>query len=376
MKINIITLHYAHNYGAVLQAYALKHALINMEHEVNIVNYIPKNDAIKYQKNLKSEMRLRYAIHHLKLITWVKEEVQTLQAKVEWKQRVENFNTFINKELISGYMNNQKLSYEEIKKLQVDCFISGSDQVWNSNITGECNPVYYLDFEDNKAKRIAYAASMGKVKVPNETEKNFLGKWLREIDEISVREEELKKMLELEYGIEKIKVVIDPCLLITADDFNQLKQKSNLENEKYQLAYFINEKGLLKENFKDKDKLNDTKIIEIHWKRQLFQKNKNQRNDLAVSDFLWYIDNAETIYTDSFHGVVLSLIFHKNFYAVFDKDTRVEDLLTKVGLIERHILSVENNKEKDISEIQWKYVDSQIEKMRKESLDFLEKALK
>ena len=69
MKINIITLHYAHNYGAVLQAYALKHSLINMGHEANIVNYIPKNDAIKYQKNLKSEMRLRYAIHHLKLIT-------------------------------------------------------------------------------------------------------------------------------------------------------------------------------------------------------------------------------------------------------------------------------------------------------------------
>ena len=51
MKIGIITFQCAHNYGAVLQAYALKEYLKTLGYSVNIINYRPRYIVNAYKKN-------------------------------------------------------------------------------------------------------------------------------------------------------------------------------------------------------------------------------------------------------------------------------------------------------------------------------------
>jgi len=373
MKINIITIQYAHNYGAVLQAYSLKNVLLKMGHEVEIINYIPEKEKNKYTKKLKNEVGLKYAIRHFKINLWISGFITAIFAQKDWNIRYDNFENFIKQNLISNYMDNKKLSLEEIEKINTDCFICGSDQIWNNKITGKCNPIYYLGF-NTSARKISYAASMGNVRKPSDDEKSIIGNWLKEFKAISVREEPFAEMLKEEYNLENVQVVLDPCLLLKAEDFKELINNKKLEEKQYILNYFISESGLLKKLFKKINKFLDKDIIEIHWKKQLFQKNKNQRNSLSVNDFLWYIYNSNVLYTDSFHGVVFSLLFHKNFYAVYEENARIDSLLEKVGLKDRHI-TILNDKEEDITKEQWEIVDKKLEELRNESINYLKTSL-
>ena len=51
MKIGIITYHSAHNYGAVLQAFALQEYLQKQGHDVQIINYKIKEIENYYKKS-------------------------------------------------------------------------------------------------------------------------------------------------------------------------------------------------------------------------------------------------------------------------------------------------------------------------------------
>lgn len=372
MKINIITIQYAHNYGAVLQAYSLKRALKNLGHKVNVVNYIPENEKNKYVKKLRNEVGLKYSLKQRKIWKYFEGLIISKVAQKEWNIRFDNFERFIKSELIN---NSGLKKYEDLCKETTDCWICGSDQIWNKVITGTCNPVYYLDFPQN-VNKISYAASMGNVEKPSSEEKETIKKWLNNFDAISVREQSLKDLIEEEYNLNIVKVVADPCMLLKADDFKEMFDSKSLEKEEYILNYFISESGLLKKNFRKINRIDNKDIIEIHWKKQLFQKNKNQRNSLSVSEFLNYIYNAQTIYTDSFHGVLFSLLFHKNFYAVYEKNARIESLLKRVGLQDRHITSIDKKEKTFITNETWKNVDEKINEFREESINYLKEVLK
>ena len=89
MKIKIITIQYAHNYGAVLQAYSLKSTLTKMGHEVEIINYIPEKERTKYQKKLRNEEGIKSTLLHFKIIKWLKGLLTSIFAQKEWNERYE-----------------------------------------------------------------------------------------------------------------------------------------------------------------------------------------------------------------------------------------------------------------------------------------------
>lgn len=372
MIIHIVTIHYAHNYGAVLQAFSLKKVLENMGHEVYFVNYIPEAEQKKYDKKLRNEIGIRESIKKFRIWRWIKGAIEAKAAQKEWINRYNNFREFIDKYLICGYLNGKQLQLNEIQKLVSDAFICGSDQIWNEKITGICNSIYYLGFND-KAIKIAYAASMGTVYVPEGDTKEKIQNWLNKYKSISVREAQLKNMLEEELNIENVNVVADPCLLLNKEDFVEIIDNKIMEDKPYALTYFISETGLLKNIFKNIQSIDGKDIIEIHWKKQIFQKNKKQKNSLKVEEFLSYILNADVVYTDSFHGVVFSLLFHIPFYAIYNENTRIDDLLENVGLKKRHITSL--NEKKNTGGIDWEMVDENIEKLRCKSKKFIADSL-
>lgn len=153
MKIGILTFHYVHNYGAVWQAYALRHVLEEMGHEVEIVNY--RNGYVENSYSVKlnsySEIKRRKGKIYSPVV-----------CREEYRRR-EKFNDFINSVLLRDKV--QVLSVQELEHVDADAFISGSDQIWTWWLTGGYDCAYLLDF-NTKAKRIAYAASMYDTNIP------------------------------------------------------------------------------------------------------------------------------------------------------------------------------------------------------------------
>lgn len=367
MKISIITIQYAHNYGAVLQAFSLKKFLEECGHQVTIVNYIPQQEKKKYSLKLKNPLGKKEAITKLKIVEWLRNEIDVKRAQPEWKVRYNHFNEFIETKLTLG-----KCEITEIEHLEndIDAFICGSDQIWNPVIVGEENPFFFLDF-DTTAKKISYAASMGNPR--NCYKKEYIQRVFSKFNAISVREEQLKELLTNYYGIESINIVCDPCLLLEKKDFVPLIAKNKLENSRYICTYYINDDGLLNDNFKNIVEFDEKQIIEIRWIRNFRVHNQNQKVSLSVSDFLWYIDNCEMLFTDSFHGVIFALLFHKDFWAVYETNSRIDSLLSTAGIEHRHIRNIKEAKHG--YSINWEMVDRNIEHYREKSKKFLEQSL-
>lgn len=369
MKIHIFTIHYAHNYGAVLQAYALKTFLERLGHEVKFINHIPKTERIKYSKKLRNEVGIRYAIKNRKVLDYLKGYITVILAQKEWSRRYDEFDSFISKQLLGGDCLGAVDTIKDLSNIDTDVFICGSDQIWNESIVGASKQMYFLGFPTN-AKKIAYSASMGKIKKFDGLKE--VG-WLTEFDAISVREDELQKMLQDEYHMNDIHITLDPCLILEEKYYaSLLKDNYNLSDDDFVLAYFISENGLMKTELSLRDSIFNKKIIEVHWKRQIFQCNKNQRNDLGVGDFLAHIKKADMVITDSFHGVVFSILFHKRFWVLDEDNIRIKTLLKKLDLETQIISKIEDI---CITEIDWIKVESKLDKLRKESQKYLINAI-
>jgi hypothetical protein len=226
-----------------------------------------------------------------------------------------------------------------------------------------------LAFVPPTAKRISYAASLGMPKWPKEFEQMVLP-WLRKFNAISVRENSSAEYLR-SLGLDAV-CVCDPTILHKADfyrkEFNL--KKSNSDN--YTFIYFVYRTERVEENIPIFDK---TIMVDL----------KNRRNIVSVSNWLSFIDNAQFILTDSFHGVVFSILFHRSF-AVFQKSSengkgmneRLVSILNRVNL-EYRILQGTETKEQILEilnrEIDWHKIDENLEEWRNYSSNWLNNAL-
>lgn len=174
-KIGIITFHRADNYGAVLQAAALQRAIIWMEYSCEILDYDARIISKNYDVILKTSV------------------VQALKSLLEYKERKHKkqvFDAFRNKQMLfSPPIDKENL---EIIADEYDKIITGSDQVWNYNLTAS-DGAYFLDFVQNSHKKLSYAASFGIGEIPVNKFAWYKDK-LADFGHISVRE---KKGVEL-----------------------------------------------------------------------------------------------------------------------------------------------------------------------------------
>lgn len=186
MKVGILTFHDAHNYGAVLQAYALKKYIKTLGYDAKIINY-----------------------HH--------ETIPDGFPREGYEVRWDKFNKFI-KEL-TDFEEKVCTSEEELEKLDIDFWICGSDQIWNTEITRGFNKGFFLDFE-TQGKKISYAVSMGIPELPEKHEEDFKNS-INKLDHISVREETLKGYAE-KFTKKQVIKTLDPTLLLESKDYDDL----------------------------------------------------------------------------------------------------------------------------------------------------------
>ena len=339
MKIGIITFHWATNYGAVLQAYALQTYLSELGHDVEIINYRPRRNIF------------------LQRLTWIK--------NCEWGnfKKERKLRAFRKVHLIVGskiYGSNNAL---RAMKKEYDIIISGSDQVWNLSFIkyaerSKQTYSYYLDFVSNETKKVAYAASFGTSKLSFENKANIREK-LVGFDAISVREYTAKAIVE-DLGL-AAKVVVDPTLLLGKENYEHL------------CAYREKNGGMLVYRLHNNQKIFEK--IESYLSKRI--KSYKVQSEMSILDWLSSIRSADFVLTNSFHGIVFSILFKVPFFNVIvegsDMNDRIFTLLSNLGLENRCIQKYDEKliEEMMAAPIDWQNVNQRLELLKGEARDFI-----
>ena len=336
MKVGILTFYDAHNYGAVLQAYVLKKYIKQLGYDAKIITYHHKDIPDGFPKEPNAE-------------------------------RWEKFDKFIN-ELV----DNEKNVYtteEELEQLDIDVWICGSDQIWNTKITRGFNRGYFLDFNTN-GKKISYAVSMGLKELPKEYEEKFKNS-LEQIDEISVREEALEKYAKKFVDKEIIRT-LDPTLLLEENGYEEFISDNKYGD--YVLVYPVGHDERLKPVATKIAEEKNTKIIELN-DRKMENYYCDQISSAGPEEFLTLIKHAKAVVCNSFHGTVFSILFKKDFYTIAKENnsSRMETLLKIVDMEDRLITKVEDIEK--VKELEFEKAYEKLNVEREKSIKFLKNAL-
>lgn len=324
MQIAIITFHRALNYGAVLQAFALQKKLEDMGHEAVILDHNNKKiDSINAIFRIGDNKNI---IHMIK-------ELVNVPFRLIRKRRFENFVST----KLKIYPIEDKKALVEINDC-FDIFITGSDQVWNPYLT-DYDDAYFLDFVNSPEKKVSYAASIG-VRRFSEADQLRVRERLQSFAKISVREKSAKDLLQRIVDI-PIRVVVDPTLLVDRTVYADWIQNNN--EGKYIFVYSLNSEVNLMTSVFELAARENLKILYICNELYDMKKHINKRIQHILNPsperFISLLANAKYVATNSFHGTVFSIIFHKQFLCETDygksKNGRVIDLLSECGLSER-----------------------------------------
>ena len=372
MKIAIVTITNGANYGNRLQNYALQTVLQNMGHEVETLRMLTSKEffcmtSVKYKCKTVLKTILKKSSHKI------------------YNQRKIRFNSFNDKNIVFSPYSVKCSAAPKVLNEQYDLFVCGSDQVWNPRIPliKEALGAYLCDFAQD-SKRTAYAASFATGDVPPEFEEKFKSE-LPGFKCISLREESGKALVKKLCGIDA-PVVLDPTMLLNAEQWRKIEKKPDyIKNEKFIVTYFLaGRKGALGDYIeKIRNEFNADLIINLDFEFLDDKKIENPEHfNTDPSEFLWLIDHAECMLTDSFHGSVFSILFHTPF-CVFERQevekgnnmsSRITTLLGKFGLEEcKDSLS----SPKKIPQFSGSdKVEDVLSKERKTSLAYLENAVK
>ncbi|WP_281796924.1 polysaccharide pyruvyl transferase family protein [Desulforhabdus amnigena] len=352
MNVGILTFHWAYNYGAALQAYALSQSVKKLGHTVQFIDYAPPALRLPWWQG------------------WGFRSGTELLSRTCWRLR---FDLFRYRCLPT---TRRCCSKEELQATadEFDAVIVGSDQVWNGNITEGFDPTYFFDFVENpKCRKISYAACFGNSTQPAETISKA-GALLNRFDFLSVRNEMSAKLVHDISG-RKSEVVLDPTLL---HDFGE-HLSPPLNKTGYIAVYHLSGQHIsigedILRIVKDKMRL---PVILIGTKSNVKGIDRYIPSAGPV-EWLRILQRASFVCTDSFHGTLFSIKFRKPFivWSGF-RPKRIRDFLTTCGLQDRLLTApIESDVVRLINEnIDYDAVEDRLSPKISTSLDFLKKAL-
>lgn len=353
--IGIITFHRAVNYGAVLQCFALQQTLDNIGVENEVIDY--RCEFIEKHYSYVPTV----SIVHMK--QFIKE---CFQIPTKYKAR-KKFDYFLKNNI---HLSSEYTSAEDIlkKKQYYNTIITGSDQVWNLAISGE-DTAYLLDFVGNEVKKISYAASLGPIEIKSKY-LNQIKKYINRFEVVSLREPAAVDTIKYIYD-KNIEVDVDPTVLLDSKTWDTLVSRSNLKKDKFIFVYLMQDSEILREKATQIAEEKDLKILFIGMVNNINIKGKNMKG-ASVEDFLWMIKNAEYVVTNSFHGIVFSLLFEKNFYWAYQKGKNMSNprfnMLNQYYGIEKCCCNKNN-----LEELDYKYIKLKMDEQRQVSINNLKR---
>ncbi|MBQ8689496.1 MAG: polysaccharide pyruvyl transferase family protein [Clostridia bacterium] len=359
MKIGIFTFHSCYNYGAVLQAFALKSYVEGtFDSTVGVVDYkcSGNDDLLHYSKIEPSFIRSNSKLKRLG-----KKLVYRLFVKPAYKKKCIKFENFKRAHLsITDDMAGH------------DAVLLGSDQIWNPSITNGYQDVYFgSSVKGGEGARIAYAASCGSISEFSEENRAELIRLVGDVDFVGVRESSLCDYLKAN-GINAVNTA-DPTFLLSKEEYVSLLGLKPRPRKKYVLEYVLQKNDALDELASTVASERGCEVVRIcgYVKRQPVD---NGIFDAGPIDFLELMMGADYVVTNSFHGTAFSLIFKKNFNVLMpdSRSSRLTDLLTRLSLLNRAATDGEVCTE----DINYSEVNLELEKFLQESKGFLNSSIK
>lgn len=348
VRVGILTFHWATNYGAVLQAYALQLVLRRAGFEAEIIDFVPYR---VYLAQAAGRLRARQYREFLK------------------EYRIRRF--LVKNAALSSHRYLTSRSLARLNSVY-DAMIVGSDQIWNESmtLTGEKGPLlaYFLSSVRGRVKRIAYAASFGAESV-SERYSEMVGPCVRGFDVVGVREESGKRIVEA-FGV-GCTVVVDPTLLLEREDYSRFRGHSSSLGKVVTFILHQQDDELLRSAEDAAASVYGSDIIRLGVA------------SLAVEDWMSSLRSASFVVTNSYHAVIFCIQFNVPFIVVpasgglSGMNDRMDTLLSTLGLAER-ILGTEDRVEiGDLvrAPIDWVSVGARLGVSRARSSEFLLSAL-
>lgn len=343
MKIGILTYWWASdNYGQLLQCYALQRYLRDLGHETFIIRYNYNNEGIRIKVPV-----WKRALKALNPVIFYKYfERKILRKRILEINKVREFDVFRSKYI--SLSNDFYAKYENLSANppEADVYIVGSDQVWNFSFTdfsGVKNVVhaYMLDFGRENVKRISYAASWGVSAISDDLRKEITP-LLKKFDYVSVREQ---KGLDLckQCGVDNAEWVCDPTLLLDAESYRTLYRENEIRKpqKKYIFVYMLNNQYEF--NLDSIYRFAKERNLDVIFVTGNYKAEKRKLFYATIPEWLYLIDNAEYVISNSFHCAVFSILFKKQFGVVklsgihSGMNTRLDSLFDLFSISERYI---------------------------------------
>jgi hypothetical protein len=364
MKVLLVTIVDNNNIGTALQIYSTVRLIEERGHEVVVLQYIRsylfgKEYALNLWKNKNWAIRHLFALYYV----WINRNRDFLTIRFLRKQSMKITRPFY--------------SVDELKRedFDYDLYVTGSDQVWNmAHNNNRFDEAYFLSFV--KGNKVSYAASIGMDKIPIEYAE-IVRNYLSEYTSISVRESQAVDILN-DIGIVNVKHVLDPTLLLTDKDWDNIaKNVPFVKESPYLLIYSVEEK--CRELICD---ISSAIAAEKHLK--IFEVSGSNRHGGSQVDrfvpntspelFLNLFKNADFAIVSSFHGTAFSINYNIQFITVAPDrfSSRVKSLLAKLGLDERYVISG-GKIPKEL--IDFSIVNSRLNSLRAESAKYLDSVL-
>lgn len=380
-KVGIVSCYFKDNYGSMLQAYATKKILYKNEIPNETIN-------IKYNKDFKNGKR-KYYLSQITNFKFIKNKLGMVKLKIDKKLnkqlgkniaiRTQKYKEFRKEFNLSRSNNTFKDLTNQAKELYSDVIV-GSDQLWLPvNVVAD---YYTLNWVPDEINKISYSTSFGFSSIPNkyvELYRNFLNR----INYLSTREESGVQIIK-DIVARDAKLVCDPTILLTKDEWHEESSKERKYDEKYILCYFLGNNIEHRKFAERLRKKTGYKIVSLNHADE-YVKYSDEFCDYAPFDigpreWISLIENAEYVCTDSFHGTVFSILFNKMFFdfrrhnnkSKVSTNSRIDSLLDVAGISKERILVGNEDIDKVLTyKIDYNKVNENINKFREDSQKWL-----
>lgn len=370
MKVGIITFHHSLNCGAMLQAWALQTYLRKHGLDAEIVNYGKIGWPCKYYLRCDS---LRHFIgsFYNGFFTFFKSfGIETCRRHL--------YRRFLRDQMALG----NSVKKGEVGKRGYTHLVVGSDQVWHP-VINEGDGTYFLANVPDGVKRISYAPSFGVDEFEPELERKMAG-WLARFDALSVREPQGARIVKRLCGREAT-VVCDPTLLLGRVEYETIERRPRFGlPEKYIAVYTICGHPWAENAAIELGKKMVLPVVHLpggQLARWYLPGKPKRVTALGPAEWLWFIHHAEYVVTNSFHGTVFSLMFHKPFTVALNgraSDARMLSLLEGVGLNDFNAEKQRGGEaegRRDYANVDWGKVDEGVRRMAEKGKRYLEQSL-
>lgn len=377
MRIAIITLPLHTNYGGILQAYALRKTLVDMGHQCDLIDRecklaLPpawKMPLVHVKRMVKNVITFGHGPEVFRERR-IMDELPVVGAEV-----LKFTDMYIAPRVVK--------KYSEIQMGEYDAFVVGSDQVWRPAYFGNIDDAFLKFTEKWNVKRVAYAASFGTDVLEYTYEQlESCGSLIKAFNGVSVREQGAVELCDEWFEREDTEHVLDPVMLLTADHYSVLAGGVAERPAKGKvLTYILDEspeKVALAERVSQwiSAGIHDVSVYPRDGRRPL-----EERIVPSMESWLAAFEDAEFVVTDSFHGCIMSILFHKPFLVSGNAArglSRVTSLLSMFGLEDRLVQGIDPDDDGEyyISGIDWDHVDTVLAQYRAHSMNFLKKYIR